>query len=125
MSGLVFVKHERVRITDGAYKDETGTIAADVPLSNSGALKHAPVLLDWHDHGGAKYIPLEHLERIPAPVDLTSVRSGLASVTKQLDTLAPFEQPLGRVATALDTLRAAVEDLAGEVEKLARGGESR
>jgi hypothetical protein len=121
VSGLLYVKHERVRITDGPYKDESGTIAADVPLSNSGASQHAPVLLDWHDHGGAKYIPLEHLERIPAPVDLTVVRSGLNSVAEQLSALAPFEPPLGGVVVALDTLRGVVENLAGEVEKLAGG----
>lgn len=122
---LVFAKHDRVRAIDGFYKDQTGSVREDVPLSNSGAMQHARVLLDGRDHGGAVHIPWRQLELLCSPVDLTGVRAGLESVAEQLYMLEPVEYPLSGIAKALDMLRNTVEGLACQVEKLAKAGERR
>lgn len=120
MSGLVFEKHDRVRVTDGEHEGETGTIVEDVPLSNSRAMAYARVLLDGHDHGGAVHIPWADLERLP-DIDLTTVRTGITFVGDQLDLLVGKPYPdQAAVVHTLDRLRRVVENLVGEVEKLAQ-----
>lgn len=122
---LVFAKHDRVRATDGFYKNQTGSVCEDVPLSNSGAMQHARVLLDGRDHGGAVYIPWQHLERLGGPVDLTDIREGLESVAESLDLLDELDYPLSGIVRAISGLRAIVENLTDQVEKLAKAGEPR
>lgn len=119
MSALVFEKHDRVRVTAGEHLDETGTIAEDVPLTNSRAMAYARVLLDGHDHGGAVYIPWADLKRLPV-IDLTVVRNGIDFVGNELDSLVGKPYPdQTAVVHVIDRLRRVVENLAVEVEKIA------